>query len=81
MALVRTIEHATKDRQSIHGEVVCHFSRFQGPDGQWYLQLDTFGSDDRDFPGKISQSIQLNREGAGALLRLIQETFGPVTLG
>lgn len=39
------------------------------------LHLSTFGSADRQSPPKSSQSIQLDREGALALVEIIKKTF------
>jgi hypothetical protein len=39
------------------------------------LQLDTLGSRDREIPGKVSQSIQLDEEGARQLLEFIVRAF------
>jgi hypothetical protein len=39
------------------------------------LQLDTYGSPERQIPGKTSQSIQLNAESAAELKRLIEKVF------
>jgi hypothetical protein len=75
MALVTTLTQVAKDRQSVHGPVECAYSVFTGPDGQRYLQLETFGSKERKIPGKTSQAIQLNESAAAELKRLIEQTF------
>jgi hypothetical protein len=43
--------------------------------GDRYLQLDTFGSTERQIPGKTSQSIQLNERSAAQLKILIERAF------
>jgi hypothetical protein len=58
----------------VHGEVNCGWAIFES-DGRRYLQLDTYGSRTRAMPGKVSQSIQLNEEGAGELVRLLAKAF------
>ncbi len=75
MALVTNFERSEKDRHTVHKPTVCAFSTFVGPDNHSYLQLDTFGSDDREIPGKVSQSIQLGANAAAELKRLIERTF------
>ncbi|WP_197521979.1 hypothetical protein [Mycobacterium gordonae] len=45
-------------------------------DDETILQLDTYGSDERQIPNKVSQSFQFDREGAAVLLRLIRDVFG-----
>ena len=58
----------------IRSEVDCTYATFE-LEGRRYLQLDTFGSSDRVFRGKLSQSIQLDRKGARFLKALIERTF------
>jgi hypothetical protein len=43
--------------------------------GKRYLQLSTYGSDQRKYPGKVSQTIQLDRKAAQELSRLIGRSF------
>jgi hypothetical protein len=74
MALVRDFVHVNKGENRIHGEVECGYLSFTSS-GRTYLQLDTYGSKDRKIPGKVSQSIQLDADGAGELLALIRRTF------
>jgi hypothetical protein len=75
MALVSSIESSDKQRQTIHRPTQCLFSIVHGPTGEPYMQLDTYGSSERQHPEKISQSIQFDKQAAAQLLRLIQETF------
>jgi hypothetical protein len=62
------------NRGRVHGEVECGYTAFER-EGRRYLQLDTYGSNDRAIPGKVSQSIQLDEDGARELKRLIQQSF------
>lgn len=39
------------------------------------IQIDTYGSDEREIPDKISQSIQFSKECAKTLLKFIKETY------
>jgi hypothetical protein len=75
MALISVLEEISKERQSVHKPTRCLVSDFMGRDGKRYLQLDTFGSEDRSFPGKVSQSIQFDEDGARALKAVINKTF------
>ena len=59
MALVTNLEESTKDRQSVHRPTRCLYAIVEGTSGERYLQLDTFGSEDREIPEKVSQSIGL----------------------
>ena len=71
MALVGEFQHVKSDRNGVHKPVLCGWRTFDA-DGQRILQLDTYGSDDRQIPNKVSQSLQLNRESAAILLDLIR---------
>jgi hypothetical protein len=75
MALVRCIQPSPQERHNVHQEVHCRSFRVEGPDGQRYLQLDTFGSPDREHAGQVSQSIQFDKQAALQLLERIHATF------
>ena len=70
MALVKNFDKNAIEHTSVHGEVNATYTVFQ-IDGVQYLQLDTYGSAERQIPGKKSQSIQLGPEGISALKRII----------
>lgn len=74
MALVREFRQVTSDKSILHRPVSCGWRSFE-VDGATILQLDTYGSEMRKIPHKISQSIQLDRAGAGELLDLIRKAF------
>ncbi len=57
-----------------HSDCECGWSVTQR-DGSVVLQLDTYGSRDRKLAQKVSQSVQLDREGALELLRIIETAF------
>jgi hypothetical protein len=44
-------------------------------DGQTLLRLETYGSPGRQVPGKRSQSFELDRERASALVQILREVF------
>jgi hypothetical protein len=75
MALIQNIERIVKERQTVHRPTRCLASEFVGPQNKKYLQLDTYGTDDRDFPEKVSQAIQFDEDGARTLLALLKATF------
>jgi len=74
MALVSSLEHVRKERQIVHGATRCLVSVFE-VNGNWFIQLDTYGSDSREQPGKVSQSVQFDKRAAAQLLKLIRDTF------
>jgi len=71
MALVRKLEEQKLEKDSPHMEVECTYSIV---DGQ-YLQIDTYGSKERQIPGKKSQSIRFAPEAIAQLKTLLQEHF------
>lgn len=74
MALIEKFQPVSSDVQKLHGAVTCGYRSFT-VGGQRVLQLDTYGSTDRQIPNKISQSLQLDIDGARQLLRIIEEAF------
>jgi hypothetical protein len=74
MALIGEFTQIQKETNRVHESVECGWARFER-DGETYLQLDTYGSSDRQIPGKVSQSIQLNATAAAGLYRIIRQTF------
>jgi hypothetical protein len=76
MALIRNFKAiGPSARQRLHGsEVDCGWDIFT-VSGRTYLQLDTYGSGTRAFPGKVSQTIQLDEEAARKLKKLIKQAF------
>lgn len=74
MALVRQIQELNRGRGRVHNEIDCTCSIFE-EGGHAYIQLDTYGSNTREIPGKVSQSMQFDRAGALQLIRLIERAF------
>lgn len=71
---IQNIERLEKQRNTIHKEVKATYTIFE-VDGEKYVQLDTYGQEDRESPEKISQSIQFNRETARYLVRLLIDAY------
>jgi hypothetical protein len=75
MALIRRfIENAQGPQRRHPTTVECGY-RIVTVDSDVYLQLDTYGSNDRQIPGKTSQSLQLDREAAQQLKQLLERSF------
>ncbi|MBL0055350.1 MAG: hypothetical protein IPP31_03990 [Chitinophagaceae bacterium] len=72
MALVTKLVLGHKDRESIHKEVDCTCYIIETVNGKKILQLDTYGSDERKMPGKVSQSIQFSSEAIKQLKEILQ---------
>jgi hypothetical protein len=74
MALIIDIQKSSKERHCIHKPTRCLASTFVDGENH-YLQLDTYGSEEREFPDKISQSIQLDENSARQLKAFIEKAF------
>jgi hypothetical protein len=74
MALIRTFERKHMDRNSIHDQIDASYTVFEN-DGRVFVQIDSYGRDERAIPGKKSQTIQLDREGASALYTILKQAF------
>lgn len=74
MALIRSLTRKDRDRASLHDEIEATYSTFKR-DGRTLLQIDTYGRSTRQVPGKQSQTIQLDREGAEALYSILKREF------
>lgn len=74
MARIAEFREVTSQTNRLHGQVECGYRIFSA-DGQRVLQLDTYGSPERKDRGTISQSIQIDEDGAEALYRLLLKAF------
>jgi hypothetical protein len=75
MALVTSLEPSNKERQTVHRPTRCLYCIVEGEGGVRYVQLDTVGSDQRQFTDKVSQSIQFDRQAASQLVALFRQAF------
>lgn len=71
---ITTIEKLNKDRNTVHEKVYTTYSTFDNY-GKHYVQIDTYGRSDREQPGKISQSIQLDEKSAKFLFDLLKSEY------
>lgn len=58
----------------IHEVVDCEFDIFTS-EGEKIVQISTFGTDSRVAKGKVSQSIQIDKETAIFLINLFKQEF------
>lgn len=75
MARVRKVEQGTQVVNAHPTEVDCFYQIITGPAGERLVHLSTFGSDSRASKPKSSQSIQIDREAAEALLSVLKRAF------
>ena len=74
MALIRSFVHRPGSVAGYRSEVECGY-RIVNDGAETLLHLETYGSSNRAIPGKISQSLQLDRDAARELRRLIDQAF------
>ena len=74
-ALVTTFEPITKDRPKVHKPTRCTYFTFIGPRDKRYFVLEAYGSEDREFPDKVSQSVQLDEDAAARLIAILRQEF------
>lgn len=75
MAIVRRLEPLVLEKDVPHREVEGTYSIVHDDKGGAYLQVDTYGSSERQFPGKKSQSIRFAPEAIEQLKSLLAEHF------
>ena len=68
------LKRIEKERNNVHQEVQATYTIFD-KDGERYFQIDTYGRDDREMPEKISQSVQIDKEMALELIKLLNDAF------
>lgn len=71
---ITKIQELHKDRNTVHDKVYTTYSTFDSY-GNHYLQIDTYGRSEREQPGKISQSIQLDEQSAKYLFDLLKKEY------
>lgn len=74
MALLKRFDRKEMERNSLHDEIVASYTVFER-DGRVLLQIDSYGREEREMPGKKSQSIQLDRDGAFQLYSILKREF------
>jgi hypothetical protein len=74
VALIRSFEKKDRERYAVHDEIEANYFAFER-DGRVLLQIDTYGRQSRENPGKQSQTIQFDRESAHALYLILKREF------
>ena len=74
MALIARFEQRPIEPTRVHADVLCGYA-FADVGSRRILQLETYGSSERQIPGKVSQSLQLDEERARELKRIIEHAF------
>lgn len=76
MALVTSVSKDDRNFKGLHNTEVTCFYMVGERDGQKVLQLNTYGSSDREIPGKLSQTIQFSEQSAADLFALLKREYG-----
>lgn len=71
---LESIKKIEKNRNTVHEKVHTTYTVFE-MDGKKYVQFDTYGRIDRENPEKISQSIQIDKETASFIVKLLVNEF------
>ena len=74
MARIVSFEEVAAGNDRLHGPVHCGYKIFVGSEGP-ILQMDTYGSTERQIEGKVSQTLQIDRSAAKQLLELLCKAF------
>ncbi len=74
MALIRQFLPSTMTRNSVHDEIEAKYAVFEY-DNRVFVQIDSFGRSTREIPGKKSQTIQLDKESATQLYKILRDAF------
>ena len=74
MALIARFEERPIEPTRVHDDVVCGYA-YADVGARRILQLETYGSRQRRIPGKVSQSIQVDEDGARALKQILERAF------
>lgn len=74
MALIRRFELSEMERNSVHDGIDAKYAIFE-KDGRSFVQIDSFGRDSREIPGKKSQTIQLDRDSGLQLIKILKDAF------
>ncbi|WP_426043589.1 hypothetical protein [Caulobacter sp. DWR3-1-2] len=76
MALITSFQRKPQaSGQLQRTDVVGHYKVFSHDGQKRVLQIDTLGSQQREIPGKVSQTIQLSEDSARELWLILGKEF------
>ena len=61
-----------RERYTVHDEIEAEFYSFER-DGRRLFQIDMYGRAQREIPGKLSQTVQLDKDAAAQLIAILQK--------
>lgn len=74
MALIKSFTHRPGATVGFRTEVECGYATGTVK-GRQVLHLETYGSSSRAIPGKVSQSLELDEQGARELIQILRDAF------
>ncbi len=75
MAWVLSVEAKPGSGKIQPTQLIAKAKVFHAESGAVIIQIDTAGSDDREKPGKQSQTLQFGEQAAHQLYRLLKDTY------
>jgi len=74
MAIVRRFAEEPAARDTKHTECAGKLRAVESG-GEKFIQIDTYGSADREMPGKVSQSLRLSEDAVQQIIRMAANHF------
>lgn len=75
MAWVQRVERKDGKGRRQPSNVIAFVKVFEIQDSSPIVQIDTLGSEDRENPGKQSQTLQFGRETAKEIFDILKQTY------
>jgi len=75
MAIVTRFEKVPGEGRLHPTSVVAKVKTFGDPSRTPIVQIDTMGSNEREIPGKLSQTLQLTEDSARQLFEILRDTY------
>jgi hypothetical protein len=72
MAIIREFDELDLKANARHTETKGGWS-IQGQDGEKFVQINTVGSDNREFPDKVSQTLRLSKAAVEQLAEIARK--------
>ncbi|HEY9212793.1 MAG TPA: hypothetical protein VIQ29_08050 [Ancylobacter sp.] len=77
MPWIKSVSRVDDAKGKLQPTQAVAFVRVFDTEGSTHIvQIDTHGSDERENPGKLSQTIQLGEEAARQLFDIFKDTYG-----
>jgi hypothetical protein len=75
MAIIRKLQPRPLEKDSRHTETDGTYSLLTDSEGSKVLQIDSYGSEHRRYPDKVSQSMRFSKEALEQLKSILREHF------